>query len=421
MKLAASAHVNYAGSAIVLAMVAGGGTEQGIWSDHLIELFLMPALFIGIAGFSVSRLAFGAKILVAAIAALVVLQLLPMLTIVRFPQAAMLPAGLSFWSPAPGRSLEAGLFLFAVIGFGLFVARFNDEDQLRLYRFFMIGLTAQIGVAVVQLSYGSRVTGTGILPFEITSGLFANENHMSSLILMAVPLLGYRYLVRASMPWVFLLLSIGLFVVLFAIGSRAGTVIGPVLAVLVFFWLKARRVSIAAKMASTLASACVAGLVVWQFGLYADLGDELRGVVNATMMRAISDNFWLGTGIGTFRIVYPEYDSPQNIIHLYLNQAHNDYLQIVLETGVVGAALLASFAAVCTASMRRSLFAQTAFLATLAVCMHSLVDYPLRTFAIAIPFAWLCAVMLSTIGFGEHLPERRDNAMRTASGVKIRT
>jgi hypothetical protein len=40
--------------------------------------------------------------------------------------------------------------------------------------------------------------------------------------------------------------------------------------------------------------------------------------------------------------------------------------------------------------------AEAAFIAIIALMLHSLVDYPLRTLGLAIPFAFFVAVILST-------------------------
>ena len=39
-------------------------------------------------------------------------------------------------------------------------------------------------------------------------------------------------------------------------------------------------------------------------------------------------------GLGTFDVVYPAYRSFYTT--LYVNAAHNDYLQVLIETGIVG-------------------------------------------------------------------------------------
>ena len=53
-----------------------------------------------------------------------------------------------------------------------------------------------------------------------------------------------------------------------------------------------------------------------------------------------------GWGLGTFPIVYPSYRSFYT--NLFVNEAHNDYAQLLVETGLLGFALMLWFLFVCT-------------------------------------------------------------------------
>jgi O-antigen ligase len=69
------------------------------------------------------------------------------------------------------------------------------------------------------------------------------------------------------------------------------------------------------------------------------LSSEGRMLVWKATLKAFADFAWFGTGLGTFRYVFPLY-YPEGLQSNFL-YAHNDYLQFLLETGVVGASLLA--------------------------------------------------------------------------------
>ena len=51
----------------------------------------------------------------------------------------------------------------------------------------------------------------------------------------------------------------------------------------------------------------------------------------------IADNMPMGVGLGAFPAVYPRYDTGSG--SETVNQAHNDYLQLVSDAGVIGAVL----------------------------------------------------------------------------------
>ncbi len=70
-----------------------------------------------------------------------------------------------------------------------------------------------------------------------------------------------------------------------------------------------------------------------------DNGEGRRTIWNATLA-AIPDFARLGSGVGTFREVYPLY-MPHQTGHTIYTHAENGYLQLFLETGIPGVVLLA--------------------------------------------------------------------------------
>jgi O-antigen ligase len=119
-----------------------------------------------------------------------------------------------------------------------------------------------------------------------------------------------------------------------------------------------------------------------------------------TTGRVIADTFPAGTGFGTFPTVYPLYENPAAVGVAYINNAHNDYLELVLEAGLPGLVLIALFLLWWGWQVLRvwrsptsSQFAKAATIASAAILAHSIVDYPLRTAAIAALFAACIAMM----------------------------
>ncbi len=121
----------------------------------------------------------------------------------------------------------------------------------------------------------------------------------------------------------------------------------------------------------------------------------------------------LGTGLGAFGVVYTRFDSRNGLFRL--EQAHNDYLQVLSDGGIIGAALALAFVALLfyrgfVRARSRDDFRRGVALASLggcfAVLVHSFFDFTLHTTSNALLFLVLAA--LATInGRVEDAPRRR--------------
>lgn len=69
--------------------------------------------------------------------------------------------------------------------------------------------------------------------------------------------------------------------------------------------------------------------------------EEERGNVLVAMLPMIRDHWLLGTGGGTFRVSFNPYRTAD--IGVAYRNAHNDYAQVLVELGVIGAACLGAF------------------------------------------------------------------------------
>ena len=121
----------------------------------------------------------------------------------------------------------------------------------------------------------------------------------------------------------------------------------------------------------------------------------------------------LGTGLGAFGVIYTGFDTRNGLLRL--EQAHNDYLQVLSDGGIVGAFLALAFVVLLFARafyrMRtRDPFRRGVALASLggcfAVLVHSFFDFTLHTTANALLFLVLAA--LATLnGRVEVVPRRK--------------
>jgi len=130
-------------------------------------------------------------------------------------------------------------------------------------------------------------------------------------------------------------------------------------------------------------------------------------------LEIIKHNPILGTGLGAFGAVYTRFDSRNGLFRL--EQAHNDYLQIFSDAGIVGAFMalvflvllfrLAFKRAKSDDPFRRGI-AVAALGGCFAVLIHSFFDFTLHTTSNALLFLVLAA--LATVnGRVEHITRKR--------------
>ena len=113
----------------------------------------------------------------------------------------------------------------------------------------------------------------------------------------------------------------------------------------------------------------------------------------------IGANPLLGVGLGAFKTAFPAYshkDEP-----FAVSQAHNDYLQILADCGIIGGGIALWFIILIFRTVRIGLRSQDPFFAGLAlacgagicaILVHSLVDFNLQLLSTALLFFLLLAV-----------------------------
>ncbi len=122
---------------------------------------------------------------------------------------------------------------------------------------------------------------------------------------------------------------------------------------------------------------------------------EARPEIFQLTLAALADHPLLGTGLGTFQTVFEAYRTPD--LPFFVNAAHNDYLENMLELGIPAAVLLfgslAALLAMCVrGAIRRRRDAILPCIgvgATALVAMHSLVDFSLQIPAVTATYLML--------------------------------
>ena len=143
---------------------------------------------------------------------------------------------------------------------------------------------------------------------------------------------------------------------------------------------------------------------------FGELGAEINGMSPESRYQVLKDGLTmsadfpvLGAGFGSFRNVFPGYHSvaPYHLV----DYAHNDYLQLLTEGGIVGLFLfllffLCLFRATFRALKKRIepyavLVCLGAMTGITAILCHSLVDFNLHINANTLYFTFLCGLMVS--------------------------
>lgn len=147
------------------------------------------------------------------------------------------------------------------------------------------------------------------------------------------------------------------------------------------------------------------GRVMREVEAISDVSTErIRLAIAQDSLRMFAQKPVMGWGLGTFPIVYPGQRSFS--LDVNVNQAHNDYAQLLVETGVVGfAAMLWFLFALFRAVLQKlddplrswgGMATVAASASCIGILVHSLFDFNLHIPANAALFFFCCAVAAAT-------------------------
>lgn len=419
---------------LLLCLILGGASAAGIWANMALQLLAIPII-------AWALLARRATPMASAGRQLIVVTLLMLLVIVI--QLIPLPPGL--WTALPGREsivegyrllglplpwlpislaphetvtsalwlLPALAVLFGIVKLGGFKAKWLGWVLVVIAAISVLLGALQLVGGRQSITYFYDITNYGG-----TVGFFANSNHMATLLVATIPFLTALYLgsrrkrrstQRASGLLVILAGSLGVVIVGIAINtSLAGWALAVPATAASLLMLRPAKKKLprwGAPLVAILALAAVYAAFSAPFGnnitvSAAQESPESRYSSFTNSIEAAGDFMPLGSGIGTFVTLYPRYEEPTTITRVYVNHVHSDYIELALETGVLGLGVILVF---LLWWLRRTVaiwradepdqFARAATIASAAILAHSAVDYPLRTAAISALFAACCALM----------------------------
>jgi O-antigen ligase len=239
-------------------------------------------------------------------------------------------------------------------------------------------------------------------------GSYVNHDHYAGLMEMLVPfplVVCMGHLLRGGKRALVAFCAVLMASTIFLSGSRGG-MLSLVLEIVVFatLTLVQRRNP---RVALGVAAVCVLVLVFLVFlgkvqvlGRLGNLGPDMRLKITKDCLRMFSHRPVLGWGLGTFPTVYPGYRSFYT--NLFVNEAHNDYAQLLVETGLLGFGLMLWFLIRLykygLPTSRRWEFkwdgavSLAALLGCTGLLLHSFVDFNLQIPANAAMFYVLCGL-----------------------------
>lgn len=338
--------------------------------------------------------------------------------------AAGLGSGQATFSLVPyltWNALSAMLVPAAVLLLGV---QLSGDERLRLLPIFIgLGLVSGI-LALLQMLTGPdgafylyRITNNG---FAV--GFFANRNHQALVLACLFPML-------AAFSWINvktfeqaklrsgIAIAIGAILVplLLVTGSRAGLLLGVAGLASVMFIYRCPDVPIKRKQSpSKVGNAYLLGICgilgLGLLTLWASRAEALRRILAPDQGQDIRFQTWgsivdmgsefsvTGPGPGTFPSIFQIYETAAQSRPGYLNQAHNDWLDLYLTTGIAGLVLLVvatvavSYACLKAfqthmGSSRKIAISRVGAVIVVLIMIASFFDYPLRTPAVASLFA----------------------------------
>jgi O-antigen ligase len=271
-------------------------------------------------------------------------------------------------------------------------------------------------------------------------GPYVNHNHYAGLMEMLVPIPLIVSLTRLAPPKVRAVAAAAAAVMIgtiFLSGSRGGMLaIVAELIILAVLLVRQKR-SLRTAIGIGVFLALVAGLLVWIGGGelsqriatagpgHSELSSDIRTYINRDGLRMFLKKPVLGWGLGTFPVVYPEFRTFYT--NFFVNEAHNDYLQLLVEMGALGFATMVWFVVTLYGRAFKKIknwpteisgaVTLASVLGLSGILVHSAVDFNLQIPANAALFYVLCTVAASE-PFVK--PARKRRAVRSEPAEEMR-
>jgi O-antigen ligase len=440
LRVATDLFLPYTSFVVVLAMIFGGGGNQD-WSDAIVQLAALPLLAWALFRLNPSQLGRAGQwaiILLCAILALPLLQLISMPPSIwgslqgrgeiasAYEAAGMAPP----WLPISLDPTATWLALLSLLpATAIFLAMLSIEQRSRRFLILLL-LVIVFASTVLDLLQTMGGEGSSLRFYAFTTldravGFFANPDHNAAFLYSAIPFavawaIGLvldhrrnRTMGLASLMLLILTIIIGVA----ATQSRAGMglLLVASLSGILLVWRHARGQSSRRPLRFAIGGTVVALILAFQFGFVPLMKrvettqgfEDLRWPAARITAQAAMANMPFGSGLGTFVPIFERLQPRTLVQAVYVNHAHNDWLELWLNAGVPAIVLtigfLTWFAAASTQRWRDGrlgapvldlALAQAASIVVILLLLHSVVDYPLRIPALSVLFAIACAYLI---------------------------
>ena len=463
---------------LVAAILLGGGTHAGFLGDVAVQLLSVPLLAVSLwPALSTrdphrekARLAFALCCIVALVT---LVQVLPLpfdiwaggASLLTWPSQSDAEPQRAAWgtfSLTPQATWAAAASVIVPLSIFGAVTQLGLSHRMKL-SWILLGLGAlSLLLGFMQVAQG---TESSLRFYEFTNqheavGFFANRNHFAALLNVSLVLAAVWFAIIAEGAMrhgtlgsrsTLVFVAAAIFLVAIVAGlvfarSRAGILLAVFVLAGIFTIILGRRHSSSYSGVSrdlkvrraSFAVIAFAILFAAQFGLSGlfarqDLNpiEDLRLTINRTTWQTIPKALPFGTGLGSFTGVYAAVEPPQDAMAGYVNHAHNEFSEFLLETGLIGAILLVAFLVWFArrfyavwkqprTSPSQLMLERASILIIPLLLAHSLVDYPLRTTAISAVFAFFCAILAAPAAIEAPIDnERPHSSHRRRHGANL--
>ena len=410
---------------IAIALILGGSANP--LANMLIE-------FLALVTLAISFIRFGKADWIRVRPGLIVIAITVTIALLE-----LMPLPYGVWRTLPGRQDPARLLdmlsitdntrrisldpnatistlLQTIPGIAVFIATLGAGNKAKLVfkATILSGAILCVALGCLQITgqrqfYFYQETHLGVV-----TGTFANRDHTADMLLIGLALIvsilkGARASSLASRV-ILTALAIAMCISVMLTASRFGIflLLGEIIVIAFYFREAAGRLKRFIIPAVLVVSAVSAWLLMYSplvnyaINRFNDIPVDLRPQIWRHTVGAIAQYWPIGSGLGTFVPVYQSIESIDGITIPIINHAHNEYLELILELGIVGVVVIVGYLAALGYSLIRygKRLGREGFASVVGITvllLHSIVDFPLRNEALMVTFGVLNGIIFAAV------------------------